>query len=83
MDAQESTKTTATTAKTSTATTPNHDGRMAYKVKEVAAAIGLGLTTTWALVNSGDIRSVRVGKRVLVTTDAVREFLANHAGGGR
>lgn len=60
-----------------------HVERYAYKVKDAAAAIGLGLTTTRALVKSGALKSVRVGRRVLVTTEAIREFLANHAGGGR
>ena len=75
-------KTPATTAKTSTATTSSNDGRLAYKVKDAAGAIGLGTTTTWALVKSGALKSVRVGRRVLITTEAIREFLAG-AGGGR
>jgi excisionase family DNA binding protein len=59
-----------------------HVERYAYKVKDAAAAIGLGLTTTWGLVNSGVLKSVRVGRRVLVTTEAIREFLALAGAGG-
>jgi excisionase family DNA binding protein len=35
-------------------------------VPDAARALGLGRTTTWALVRAGALPSVRVGKRVLV-----------------
>ena len=47
---------------------PKHSGK-AYdlqlhllKVPEVAEILGLGLTKTWALINTGSIPSIRIGR---------------------
>lgn len=44
---------------------------------ELGEALGVGRNTAYGLVNSGRIRSVRVGRRILVPTSAVDEFLEN------
>lgn len=51
--------------------------RLAYRPREVAKIIGMGLTRTRDLIADGRISSIRIGKCVLVTEDAIRAFLAN------
>lgn len=50
--------------------------RLAYRPREVAKIIGIGITRTRDLIADGRIASVRIGKCVLVTEDAIRAFLA-------
>jgi excisionase family DNA binding protein len=52
------------------------DLRLAYRPREVAKIIGIGLTRTRDLIAQGRIASIRIGKCVLVTEDAIRAFLA-------
>ena len=40
--------------------------KLVYGVKETADLLGLCLNTTYALVASGEIPSVKIGKRVVV-----------------
>lgn len=50
--------------------------RLAYRPREVAKIIGIGITRTRELIADGRIASIRIGKCVLVTEDAIRAFLA-------
>lgn len=50
-------------------------------LQEAATRLGIGKTTTGILVRSGKIRSVRVGKRLLIPVDAIAEFLAEDSRG--
>lgn len=54
---------------------PGGDLPMLMKVPEVSHQISMGLTKTWALINSGEIPSITIGRsrRVLVT--ALEEWL--------
>jgi excisionase family DNA binding protein len=45
-------------------------------ITEVAKMIGPGHTKTWELIASGQIFSVRIGKRRLVPTSSVEQFVA-------
>lgn len=54
--------------------------RLALSPEEVAEAIGMGVTRTREIIRAGKIKSVRIGRRVLVTPDAIRAFLANQGG---
>jgi excisionase family DNA binding protein len=54
----------------------SHALRLAYRPREVAKIIGIGITRTRDLIADGRIASVRIGKCVLVTEDAIRAFLA-------
>jgi excisionase family DNA binding protein len=49
--------------------------RLAYTVAEAAECIGLGHTRMGDQVRAGRIRVVRIGKRILIPRDALREFL--------
>jgi excisionase family DNA binding protein len=57
-------------------TAQSHELRLAYRPREVAKIIGIGITRTRDLIAEGRIASVRIGKCVLVTEDAIRAFLA-------
>jgi excisionase family DNA binding protein len=50
---------------------------LAMSVPEAARRSGLGTRSMWAHVKNGRLRTIRVGTRVLVEMDALREFLAN------
>jgi excisionase family DNA binding protein len=53
--------------------------KLAYRPNEVAKILGIGLTRTRQYIASGAIGSVRIGKCILVTEEAMRAFLANAA----
>lgn len=47
------------------------------KVREVAVLIGLGRTTTYGLIMSGEIASVRIGRSRRVRKSDVDTYIAN------
>ena len=49
--------------------------RLTYTVGEAAKAIGVSRGLAYELVRRGELRTVHVGRRVLVPRDAVRDFL--------
>jgi len=49
--------------------------RLAVTVPRAAEMLGLGRTKTWELVRRGRLRSLRVGKRVLVPVRELERFL--------
>ncbi len=51
------------------------DGRLAVSVSQAARLLSLGRTRTWTLVRSGRLRTVRVGRRVLVPLKELERFL--------
>lgn len=50
--------------------------RTLLTVEEAAEQLGIGRTTAWQLVRSGDLGSVRIGKLRRVPVSAIREFAA-------
>jgi excisionase family DNA binding protein len=53
-----------------------HAAALAYSDTEAAQVLGLGRTTTRQLIREGKLRSVRVGRRLLVPRRAIEEYLA-------
>lgn len=53
--------------------------RFGLRIREAAEALGLGMTNTRKLVASGALPSVRIGKRIIITPESIRAFLANAA----
>jgi len=53
-----------------------HVVRTAFTRKECAESMGFSLSTIDALVKSGKLRVIRVGKAVRIPTTAITEFLA-------
>lgn len=47
------------------------------KVEDLMPILGIGRNTAYALVRSGQIRSIRIGRNIRVPRDAVAEFLAD------
>jgi len=49
---------------------------IAVSVPEMATRLGISRSLAWRIVGEGVIRTVRIGKRVVVPTDAIDKFLA-------
>lgn len=50
--------------------------QLAYRIPEAAARVGLGRTKLLEEVSAGRLRVIRVGRRVLVTDDELRRYVA-------
>lgn len=50
--------------------------KVGYSIEEAAQSLGVGRTTVYDLMNSGDLESVKVGRRRIIPVDAVGAFLA-------
>jgi excisionase family DNA binding protein len=50
-------------------------------VDELAAALNVGRATAYNAVNAGQIPSIRIGKRIVVPTAALRRMLGLDADG--
>jgi excisionase family DNA binding protein len=49
--------------------------RLMHPVGEVAEQLGVGLTTAKALIKSGELRSVKIGRARRVPAEALREYV--------
>lgn len=49
--------------------------RILYPVNEVAQQLGVGLTTAKALIKSGELRSVKIGRARRVPSEALHEYV--------
>ncbi|WP_411088347.1 helix-turn-helix domain-containing protein [Streptomyces sp. 061-3] len=49
--------------------------RILYPIHEVAEQLGVGLTTAKALIKSGDLRSVKIGRSRRVPADALNAYV--------
>lgn len=57
--------------------------RLTLDVSEAAALLGLGRNTTYTLVRSGRLRSVRVGRRLVIPRSELDAFLEREAMEGK
>ena len=48
---------------------------MAYRPDDAALVLGLGRTTTYALIREGRLRSIKVGRRRLIPASEIERFL--------
>lgn len=55
---------------------PATQPRLLLTVDEAAEQLGVGRTTAWALVRSGDLESVQIGRLRRVHVDAVAAYAA-------
>jgi excisionase family DNA binding protein len=46
-------------------------------VKDAATRLGVSRSTAWRMVASGELRHLRVGKRVIIPVSVTNEYLAN------
>ena len=44
--------------------------------KEAFAALGVGVTKGYELINSGDLQTFKIGRATRITTDSIRAFVA-------
>jgi excisionase family DNA binding protein len=51
--------------------------RAAFSVEEFAEMIGIGRTYAFTLIKNGKIKTIKLGKRRLVTQKALDDFLAS------
>ena len=65
------------TAQTSDA----HGRRLTVSVVEAARMLGIGRTLAYEAARNGDLRTIRVGRRVLVPLVAIEALLADAADG--
>jgi excisionase family DNA binding protein len=54
--------------------------RLLLRIDEVAALIGVSRTTAYALVNKGEIPSIRIGGMLRIPNDALRRLIEERAG---
>lgn len=70
------------TATSNTAINPTTE-RLAVSPSEAARLAGIGRTTLYEAIGSGALRSLKIGKRRLITVEALRDWLgALEQGGG-
>ena len=50
--------------------------------KEAASWLNVSLRTLWVLRNSGQIRHLRIGRKILFSTEWLEEFVQQNAVGG-
>lgn len=55
--------------------------RVAYSIPEAAELLGVGRTTLYAEVAAGRLATVTIGRRRLVTRDAIDAYLAGLSAG--
>lgn len=48
---------------------------LAYTIREACNASGIGRTTLYSLLNSGDLRARKQGARTLILVDDLRQYL--------
>lgn len=54
-----------------------HDRSLLCTVPEAAALLGVGRTSIYELMKSGDLRSVKIGARRLVLRASIESFVAD------
>ena len=55
------------------------EAKMAFSAKEAAETLGVSERHIRDMVNEGQIRVVRLGRRLLIPADSLRELLATPA----
>ena len=49
--------------------------KIAYSIKETAEALGCGINKTYELVNTGQLRSFRFGKKIMIPAWCIDELI--------
>ena len=53
--------------------------KLAYTVDELSSALGIGRTKIYQLIEAGQFRPVKIGRRTLIPADQVFALLANQS----
>ena len=51
---------------------------LVLRVEDLSQMLSIGRNTAYALVRSGEIRSIRIGKSYRIPREAIEEYLSNH-----
>ena len=51
--------------------------KLTYTIAQVCSAANFGRTTVYALIGTGALRAVKVGRRTMVLADDLKQFLQN------
>lgn len=54
--------------------------RLTYKPEDVGPLLGIGRNSTYELIRSGKLRSIRVGRKILIPASAIYDFLNGQNG---
>ncbi len=57
--------------------------KLAFTMKEAAAALGIGRTTLWRAISDGKLVALKLGGRTLIPADALRQWVASMPRRGR
>jgi excisionase family DNA binding protein len=57
---------------------PSADAKLAVSTVEAARLAGVGRTTIYQAIQSGALKSLKLGKRRLIRLDALKDWLAAH-----
>jgi excisionase family DNA binding protein len=55
---------------------PERTPRLAYSIKDAATALGLSRTTLYKLINTGDLRTLRIAGRRLIQAADIEAMLS-------
>jgi excisionase family DNA binding protein len=53
---------------------------MLHPIEEAAAALGVGRTTIYGLVDRGELKTVHIGRRALVTDQSLNAYVERLTG---
>lgn len=59
------------------------DGPLLLSIKNAAEHLGISRSVLYELIGTGEIKHLRIGRRVLISRDALREFIETNSQVGR
>lgn len=51
--------------------------KISFSIEETLAVTGLGRTKLYELINSGELKAKKIGKRTIILKDDLQDFLLN------
>ena len=54
--------------------------RVAFSIPETAAALGVGRTLVYKFIEEGQLKSLKLGKRHMITAQEIQDFLGRMGG---
>ena len=51
--------------------------QLSYSIDETSAALGIGRTKVYELINSGKLKARKIGKRTIILKEDLEAFLQN------
>ena len=54
--------------------------KLTCSVKEMAGMLGIGMNAAYTLANSDGFPAIRIGKKLIISVDGLREWVASNVG---